>query len=120
MVCYNYLQREFGSITSSFKLKNGMDLLSVNNLLLEFVEKQNIPFIYRIYFYNQISQNINSLLLGLRFLVKDDKNQMLIHLKYNKHLFLVMARSNMLKYRLEGIIFYLSIKLGLLLHHKIR
>ena len=120
IICYNYLQRDSGSITSSFKVKNGLDLLKVNNLLLDFIRIRNVPHAYKRYFYNQIAQNMNSLFLGFRLLPKDDKVQLFNQLKINKQLFATMAKSNILKYRLEGVIFYINVKMGLFLHNKIR
>lgn len=46
-ISYNYLQRLSGSITSNFKLKNGIDMLKVNRSLLEFMNQYNLSTKYR-------------------------------------------------------------------------
>lgn len=119
-ISYNYLQRLSGSITSNFKLKNGLDMLKVMNSLLDFINEENMPKIYRKHLYRRIGMNMNSLLFGIRLLSNDDKILLIKELKNNSHIFDCMLQSGKLKYRLEGIFFKLHISLGLFLHHYIR
>lgn len=113
VVCYNYLQRNSGSITSSFKLKNGLDIIFVMNSLLLFTKVQNIPFVYRRSFYRLMGLNMNTLLSGL-FKLGDVERQILVDELYkNKSLFRYILFSNKLKYQMEGMLFSLNFKLGL-------
>lgn len=119
-ISYNYLQRFSGSITSNFKLKNGLDMLKVMNSLLSFANKQNMPIRYRKHLYRRIGMNMNSLLLGVRKLCKDDKIVLTNELKKNKHIFDYMIQSGLIKYQMEGVFFKINISLGLFLHHYMR
>lgn len=120
LISYNYLQRNTGSITSSFKLKHGLDILTVINSLIKFANKQNMPYRYKKYFYINIGLNINSLLYGFHKLNNTDKLFLINKLRENKRIFLYMTITNKMKYKLEGLIFYLNINLGLILHKIIR
>lgn len=115
-ISYNYLQRRSGSITSNFKLKNGLDILKVNRSLLLFADQQKMPMRYRKHLYCRIGMNMNSLLFGIRKLCKEDKQILTKELKMNKHIFHCMIQSGYLKYQIEGFIFKINISLGLLLH----
>lgn len=119
-ICYNYLQRLSGSITSHFKLKNGLDILKVNNSLLDFMEEQNMPNNYRRCLYSQIGMNINTLLYGMRQLSEHEKVNLIQHIIVNKHMFSYMIKSDKVKYRIEGLIFKFNINIGLFLHRYIR
>lgn len=119
-ICYNYLQRLSGSITSSFKLKNGLDMLKVNNSLLAFADKQKMPDRYRKHLYSRMGMNMNSLLIGIRQLCKENRAILTNELKENKHIFDCMIQSGVTKYKIEGAIFKINISLGLFLHHYMR
>ena len=119
-ISYNYLQRLSGSITSNFKLKNGLDMLKVNNSLLAFADQQNMPNRYRKHLYCKIGMNMNSLLIGIRQLCKEDRIVLISELKNNKHLFDCMIQSRIIKYQIEGAFFKISVSLGLFLHRYIR
>lgn len=113
VVCYNYLQRTSGSITSSFKLKNGLDIIFVLNSLLRFTEVQNIPFVYRRSFYRLMGLNMNTLLSGL-FKLDDVERRILVDELYkNKSLFRYILFSSKLKYQIEGLFFTINFKFGL-------
>ena len=120
VISYNYLQRLSGSITSQFKLKNGLDILAVNDSLLKFADTQNMSNKYRKFFYNHIGLNMNTLLYGYRQLSNEDKFILFNQLKKHKHHFKRMIQSNIPKYWIEGLVFYLNLKLGLFLHRYIR
>lgn len=120
VISYNYLQRSSGSITSHFKLKNGLDILKVNDSLLHFIEIQNIPHKYRRSLYAHIGLNINTLLFGYRQLSYDDRLVLYSQLKKKKQLFFCMIQSNIPKYWVEGLVLYLNLKLGLIIHRYVR
>ena len=61
-VCYNYYQRSNGSITSTFKSKNAVDLLFVMNSLYDFCKDKDEE--YKKAFYSLIGLDMNSLLFG--------------------------------------------------------
>lgn len=119
-ISYNYLQRLSGSITSNFKLKNGLDLLKVINSLLAFAEQQNMANRYRKHLYRRIGMNMNSLLIGISQLCKGDKLVLIKELKNNMHVFDCMIQSGIPKYQMEGLFYKIHISLGLFLHHLIR
>ena len=119
-VVYNYYQRKDGSIMSHFRLKNGKDILLVNNNLLSFVYDNGIEKKYRKSFYQNIGININTLLLGMRQLNDSDKKILVVELKKNKKQFFKMYQSGLLKYKIESLLFLISIKVGLLIYNKIR
>lgn len=120
IVSYNYLQRTSGSITSHFKLKNGLDLIFVMNNLLKFIDDQKIAFSYRRSFYRMIGLNMNTLLAGLNRLNEVDKRFLIDEIYENKCLFRYMIFSNRFKYQIEGTLFFLNLKLGLKLYHLLK
>lgn len=112
-VSYNYLRRLSGSITSSFKLKNGIDIIFVNNSLLNFIRQRDISQKDRIYFYRLIGMNMNTLFFGMSSLTDKDAFQNLIEvIDNNIFLFKYMLYSNKLKYIFEGLCFLTSIRFG--------
>lgn len=119
-IVYNYLQRSTGSITSSFKLKNGIDLIKVVNNLHKFyidnvIEDSCISGICRC-----ISTNVNSVLLGIRSLNKEESHLIIKELGQQKHIFKDMIKSRNIKFILEGIILYLNTPVGIKLHSLLR
>lgn len=118
LVCYNYYQRSSGSITSSFRMKNAVDIIKVMNSLYDFSRgfiKEEI-----VAFNKFISLDMNTLLYGYRNLSASEQKQVCSMLKNEKHLFRCMANSKNFKYKLEGICFGLSIRLGFFLHNCLR
>ena len=120
VVCYNYLQRTSGSITSNFRLKNGLDIIFVMNSLSRFTDNQKIPFKYRPSFYRKIGLNMNTLLAGLSRLNEKDKRILIDKLNMNKYLFRHMIFSDRLKYQVEGTLFLINLKFGLKLYHLLK
>lgn len=119
-VCYNYLQRKGGSITSTYTLKRIKDVLTVNEHLLDFAslrvkEKACVKAFYRF-----IGMNMNSLLFWYRHYNKEDQKQIRKMLCANKKLFRCMMQTNNIKYQIEGFLFNISVPLGLKLHTFIR
>lgn len=119
-VSYNYLQRTSGSITSKFRLKNGIDIIYVMNSLMDFVKQQQMDKPCTEAFYRQVGLCMNTLLFGYRQLSKSDQSSLYKALTQQKHLFRAMIKSKNLKYQLEGVAFGLSLKLGFFLHKMIR
>lgn len=119
-VVYNYLQRDSGSITSSFKLKNGIDYITVMNHLHDFylTHVKETECIYG--FRRQISMIMNSIFIGIRNLNSDDRGLLLTLLKKQKHLFKDMRHSNKIKYAIEGLMMQISPSLALTLHKIIK
>lgn len=119
-IVYNYYQRQEGSIMSDFKLKNGLDLLFVNNRIISFIESQKMTIKYRIVFYNIIGLNINTLLFGTRKLNGVDRMDLLYQLRKNKHQLCKMFLSCNIKYMLESLFFIININLGLFIYKTLR
>lgn len=119
-VSYNYLRRSNGSITSVFNRKNAMDLLTVMNSLYGFQKSTISDDAYAKGFYSYISTNMNSFLLGLRSLGKNDYEEIVSLLDSNRHLFECMVKSKEIKFVVEGYVFLFSTKLGLFLHRLLR
>lgn len=119
-VSYNYLQRETGSITSSYKLKNATSMFVVMNNIVKFVREYNVDKKMRQCFYRMLGMNMNSLLIGYRQLNVCDKKYVIEELKKNKHLFMCMMKSMDIKYMVEGFCFYYSIEIGLCFHKFLR
>lgn len=117
-VCYNYLKRSSGSITSSYKLKNGLDMLFVLNRHYQFVHSYDKAVKKAIY--SKISMWMNSVLLGIRQLSGEDYEVLLKELKQNKKLFYAMRHANSIKYMIEGTLLGINVPLGLWVHSKIR
>ena len=103
MVCYNYLQRNSGSITSNYSIKRLMDLLQVIQNLFDFsksfsyYEQQPINV--------QISINFNEILRGLRKLSREDQVVVFKAISKNRYFFNRMLKSGKLKYMTESILF---------------
>lgn len=119
-VSYNYLQRTSGSITSKFRLKNGLDIIYVMNSLMDFADSQHMDKACRKVFNNNVGLDMNTLLLGYRQLAESDKTLLEKELLKQKRLFKAMIKCGNFKYRLEGLAFFLNVRLGLMLHQMIR
>ena len=118
VVCYNYFQRQSGSIMSSFSVKRANNLLFVNCNLYKFSLSIEKECVYT--FYRKMGTNINTLLYGYRDLSSKDKAVVRMMLKDNTLSFKCMMHSKNLKYMFEGLFFRINIKLGLMLHKTLR
>ena len=112
---YKYYQRAEGSITSNFKLKNGLDMFVVMNNLLMFAQTQ-VTENYRKYIYSKIGLTMNSLLSGMQELPYNERSIVLSKLNASQKIFKAMSVSSMIKYRLEGLVLYTNASLGLWLY----
>lgn len=110
---YNYLQRNEGSITSHYKLKNGEDAIKVCDSLYQF-SKDFEPNIVKAYA-NRISQIILTHMCRLHFLNKDEQNIIMNIYKEHLYIFEYMQKSSCLKYKIAGWLLmhnvYLSLKM---------
>lgn len=117
-ISYNYLQRENGSITSNFSLKRAKDLLIVNEHLFSF--SRSLDKNCLLAFNGFIGLNINTLLsISIKF-NNDEYRQLKQMLLNNRKFFKCMQDSKNIKYKIEGIIFSISITLGLKMYKYIR
>lgn len=112
-IVYNYLQRATGSITSNYKLKNGLDSIIVCQNLYSFSKNLSSPI--RSAFSERITQVVNSNMNRLKFLNNHDKELLLSEWARNKKLFKYMTHSNSLLSKIEGGVFYINVKIGALL-----
>lgn len=119
-VSYNYLQRESGSITSTYKLKNATSTIIVMNNIFRFLQDYNVEKELHGCFYRIMGMNMNSLLIGYRQLEEKDRNHIRELLKNNKNLFVCLMKSGCFKYMIEGFIFYFSPIVGFSLHRLLR
>lgn len=119
-IVYNYLQRQSGSITSQYKLKNGLDSLKGNDSLHSFyksrvAEKDCVEGIRRC-----ISTNINSMLMGLRSLKDTERKILIAEMHKKKYLFKDMIFSKNFKYSIEGILLMLNVHVAMRMHSVLR
>lgn len=116
IVCYNYLQRSSGSITSTFKIKRGEDIVYVINSLINFCNSHTMPNKCKRTIYNLCSTLVNTLLSGLMVVNKEEKEYLVRLLKENNHIFKHMLMSLKAKYIIEGVILSTSVNLGVYLY----
>ncbi len=110
-ICYNYYQRLSGSITSNFKMKNAVDIITVANSLYLFA--QSVPSNERFYFYYTLSMNMNSLFYECKKLGSSDFQKIKQMLYNQRNIYKAMILSRNLKYMFEGIFLLLNVDLGL-------
>jgi glycosyltransferase involved in cell wall biosynthesis len=100
-----YFYKRPNSITTSVNPKKAFDLIKVCNSLSEF--STSILPEYKIKFDNIISTNINSALYNSFEMNSGDKDKLNNIIYENRHLFIHLKKSNILKYKIEGFIFNL-------------
>lgn len=110
---YNYLQRANGSITSNYKLKNGLDALLVCNNLYNFSQDLDERILHA--FADRISRILFTHIYGLRYLSNEDKVAMITELKKNKHLFKFIQKGESLKSKVAGKILSINVELATVL-----
>lgn len=99
---YNYLKRNTGNITASFKLKNGLDLNITNESLFEFISNHSLSEFEKQYFTNRIALTCNLIINGYRFLEPSDRKILAMRFLKNTNVFKLMRKSSNVKYKLEG------------------
>lgn len=109
-VVYNYLQRATGSITSNYKLKNGLDSIIVCQSLYSFSKNLSSPI--RSAFSERITQVVNSNMNRLKHLNNHDKELLLSEWARNKNLFRYMMLSKSLLSKIEGGVFFINVRIG--------
>ena len=112
-IAYNYFRGNAHSITSTLRLKNGMDYLTVMDSLRMFVDTHNVRGKYRRAFYTQIG---NAMKMVLRTSLAVDKEEAAIlveKIRQNRHLLKCMCRADKLKIQLGGILMYINLSFGL-------
>lgn len=107
---YYYLQRNSGSITSNYKLKNGLDAIKVCNSLYDFTKLVDPE--YKVYFSNRVASIIYTHLYRYKKLPDTDKVKMIECLKENKHLFGFMLKSRLIKNKVAAILLTLNPKVA--------
>ena len=112
-IVYNYLKRTGGNITSSFKLKNGLDLITTNKSLMKFIDNNSLSKNQKRFFVNRLGVTLNLILKGYNSLSSSErkilKNKILEDRKYIKFL----IQSQKIKLKLEGYSLYLFPKISL-------
>lgn len=110
---YNYLQRNNGNITASFKLKNGLDLITVIDSLCSFENKYVASTDEKSFFAKRIAVTINSIINGYCQLSKKDQKAIEEVFKTKRSIIGKTIKSNNPKYIIEGMILYLFPIFGL-------
>lgn len=115
-VVYNYLQRENGSITSNFKLKNAKDIIFVVKNLIDFSNRNVNESQIKKTFSSLCCLSLNTLLNGYRNISTDEQYEVEELLKNNIYIFKEFKKSNNIKYLFESFMFIFGVKSGLRIH----
>lgn len=117
-VCYNYYQRQSGSIMSNFNKKNVTDLFIVMNGLYKLALSQEKKV--KVALYTKLGSYFNTLLYGI-YTSNSVRFEDFIELfEQNVHLFKAIMKCSNYKYIIEGAAFRLNIKIGYALYRKLR
>lgn len=117
-IIYNYLQRE-GSITSKKGYKHIEDLFLISNRLYNLAFNEDNDDL-KPYLSTIISCNINWILIIIDNIPSELKIDVYKNLKRNRHLINAMTNSSVRRYKYEGYLLKLHLKLGRLLYLKLR
>lgn len=112
-VAYNYFRGVANSISSTLRLKNGLDDFVVMNSLYAFVGEQNIQGRYRRAFYTQIGNAMKMVLRTLQVVNSSEADILVKEIKENRHLLKCMCCATKLKIQLGGVLMYANLPLGL-------
>lgn len=118
-IVYNYFQRSSGSITSSFTIRNALDLIEVDNRLIKFSYENIKKFKLRYHFHQFIGLNFNTILYESTHFSEESKNTLIRTICKNNQIFKNMIFSNKFKYQVEGLFFLLMPKLSFRLYQVI-
>ena len=116
--CYVFRREGQESITSKYRLKNGLGHIAVIKSLNEF--SKNFPSDLRCKFNYYQGLAMNSLLFGIHSLNKKEQEELIVLIRENSYVFSNMRKSGSLKYWVEGLILSINIRLGIFIHGKIR
>ncbi|MDE6533592.1 MAG: glycosyltransferase [Muribaculaceae bacterium] len=111
-VVYNYLQRGEGSIMSSFKLKNGVDIVYAIDSLDSFINSLQEDDKYIKALCSFAGKYFNSAMTVYDSLNDADKKSLELTFAMSPFIFRRMKQSNNRKYRLQAFIFSLDFHLG--------
>lgn len=109
-VLYNYLQRKSGSITTDYKLKNGLDAIKVCVSLYNF-SKDFSPKLITAYA-NRISQIVYTHLLRIKYLNEEDKYILFREMRANSIIYRYMRNSSRLRYKFLARILCFNVKVA--------
>lgn len=116
--CYVVRREGQESITSKYRLKNGLGHIAVIRSLNEF--SSNLPKDIKSKFNFIQGTTINSLLFGIHSLKENEKEELIKLLKENSYVFHNMRNSGSLKYWIEGVLLSLNIRFAIWIHGLIR
>ena len=116
--CYVFRREGQESITSKYRLKNGLGHIAVIKSLNEF--SKSFPRDLRCSFNYYQGLAMNSLLLGIHSLNKKEQEELIALIRENSYVFSNMRKSGSLKYWVEGLILSINIRLGIWMHGIIR
>lgn len=116
--CYVFRREGQESITSKYRLKNGLGHIAVIKSLNEF--SKNLPTDIKCKFNFKEGMTMNSLLCGIHTLKKNEQEELIGLLKENSYVFHNMRNSGSLKYWIEGILLSLNIRIAIWIHRIIR
>ena len=109
-VVYNYFQRIKGSITSDYKLKNGIDILKVCDSLYQFSKDFECDLVNA--YANRISQIIYHHLKCIKYLSGEDKKILFSDMVRHRYIYKYMVNHSNIKYKLIGVILCLNVRLA--------
>lgn len=112
-IAYNYFRGNSNSISSTLRLKNGLDDFVVMNSLYTFVGEQNIQGRYRRAFYTQIGNAMKMVLRTLQTVDSREADILVEMIRENRHLLKCMCCATKLKIQLGGVLMYANLPLGL-------
>ena len=113
---YDYLQRQNGSITSNYKIKNGLDSITVCHSLYTF-SKDLEPGVQAA-FAMRISQILYTHFERFNHLNETDSAKLLAEYKKQKALFRYMTKSKLPKDKIAGIVLLLNTRFGIWLFNR--
>lgn len=111
-IVYNYLIRTSGSITSSFKLKNGEDILYAIKSINDFKNRYAKDELSKQSLNNYIGKDFNTMMKVFHLLEKKDRNILKKMIIKDSSIFDNMIYSTSTKYKIEGLVFKISFYLG--------
>lgn len=112
---YNYRQREQGSITSYFSIRNAQDLIIGCNSIINFALSRTLNKIEQEVIGNAIGANLNHLINRLAHYNGHDRKSILKLLKDNKDIFKWLKKANKRKYKFEAIAVKLNFRIAIYL-----
>lgn len=116
--CYVVRREGQESITSKFRLKNGLGFIAVIKSLNDF--SKNLPIDIKCKFNHEQGMTMNSILFGIHELEKNEQEVLIRLIKENSYVFRNMRNSGSLKYWVEGILLSFNVRVAIWIHKLIR